>query len=58
MSDQVIMSNALTLEECVYLLSVVRAHLSYYEMLMGLPEVSEANTARYHLVKGIIGKLR
>jgi hypothetical protein len=58
MSDQVIMSNALTPAECAYLLVIVREHLSYYEMLISLPNPSELSQAHYQFIKGMIDKLR
>jgi hypothetical protein len=58
MSVEVILSSALTPEERLYLLNWLREPLAYYEMLMGLPEVSEYHKDCYHLVKGIIDKLR
>jgi hypothetical protein len=60
MSDQVILSNALTPEEHRFLLVLLIEAIVYYEMLMGLPkaDVSERDKNRYQLVKNIIQKLR
>jgi hypothetical protein len=55
---KVILSNALTPEECAYLLGIVRQHLFYYEMLIGLPNATEQSKAHYQFIKSVVGKLQ